>query len=158
MMRGTKPQPTALKLLKGNPGKRPISPDEPTPTVVEETAAPPDYLSDEAKKEWLRVAPILVRNGLLTEMDLDALGTYCAAFATWREATEKLRQFGMVVKSPTGYPIPSPYLPIANQATKQMRAIMADFGMNPSARTRVRRARDPHAPANPLQKFLDRKR
>jgi P27 family predicted phage terminase small subunit len=157
-MRGRKAVPTELKLLRGNPGKRPISPDEPTPAAVLETHAPPEWLDDAAKAEWRRVAPILVRNGLLTEMDLDALTAYCHAWCVWKDANAKIRQFGMVIKSPSGYPIPSPYLPIANKAMLQMKGLMSDFGMTPSARTHVSRAKDPAAPANPLQRFLDRKR
>jgi hypothetical protein len=30
-MRGRKPKPTRLKLVAGNPGKRPLNPREPTP-------------------------------------------------------------------------------------------------------------------------------
>ena len=32
-MRGRRPKPTALKLIEGNPGKRPLPRDEPTPPV-----------------------------------------------------------------------------------------------------------------------------
>ena len=33
-MRGRKPVPTALKKLRGNPGKRPLNDAEPKPDVV----------------------------------------------------------------------------------------------------------------------------
>lgn len=136
-MRGRKPIPTAMKLLHGNPGRRPLPANEPAPAPVVEDIPPPDWLDDEAKAEWLRVAPMLARNGLLTEMDVDALTAYCSAWVRWKKANAEIRRFGMIVKSPNGYPIQSPYLPIANKALLQMRSLMADFGMTPSARTRV---------------------
>ncbi len=46
--RGRKPKPTALKVLEGNPGKRPLNLNEPKP----EKKAPkcPSWLEPEAKK------------------------------------------------------------------------------------------------------------
>lgn len=46
--RGRKPKPTALKMLEGNPGGRPLNTKEPKP----EKKAPrcPSWLEDEAKK------------------------------------------------------------------------------------------------------------
>jgi hypothetical protein len=43
----------------------------------------------------------------------------------------------MIVRSPRGYPIQSPYLAIANKAWQQVQQGLAEFGMSPSARTRV---------------------
>ena len=47
--RGRKPKPTALKVLEGNPGKRPLNENEPKP----ENKAPrcPSWLEQEAKNE-----------------------------------------------------------------------------------------------------------
>ncbi len=55
---GRKPTPTRLKLLRNNPGKRPLNPDEPQPEAT--LPEPPAHLSDEAKCEWQRrrVAPV----------------------------------------------------------------------------------------------------
>ncbi len=47
-----KPTPTRLKLLGGNPGKRPLNLDEPQPEPT--LPEPPAHLSDEAKAEWGR--------------------------------------------------------------------------------------------------------
>jgi phage terminase small subunit len=69
-----------------------------------ETHAPPDRLDDAAEAEWRRVAPIFVRNGLLTELDLDALTAYPTAWVPWRNVNAKSRQFLMVIKSPEWLP------------------------------------------------------
>ncbi len=45
--------------------------------------------------------------------------------------------YGVMVKSPNGFPMQSPFLAVANKAMEQMRALLAEFGMSPSSRTRV---------------------
>jgi P27 family predicted phage terminase small subunit len=53
------------------------------------------------------------------------------------DAERNLARFGVVIKSPSGFPIQSPYLAIANKAMEQMARLLAEFGMSPSSRTRV---------------------
>ncbi len=74
MARGRKPDPTKLKLLKGNPGKRAIK-NEPEPEVC--IPDPPDHLDDVAVGEWNRIAPQLEQLGLLSDIDMVALAMYC---------------------------------------------------------------------------------
>ena len=74
-MRGRKPKPTALKLIEGNPGKRPINGHEPKPPASKPTC--PSHLSPTAKAEWKRLAEALHRIGLLTQADRTALAAYC---------------------------------------------------------------------------------
>ena len=57
MARGRPPKPTALKLLHGNPGKRPISDREPKPPKGETTC--PKHLDATAKTEWKRIGLLL---------------------------------------------------------------------------------------------------
>jgi P27 family predicted phage terminase small subunit len=97
----------------------------------------PPHLQGEARKEWTRTGRRLLACGLMTEIDSAALAAYCTAWARWVEAEESLRQFGVVLKSPNGYPMPSPFLTIANKAMDQMTRLLAEFGMSPSSRARV---------------------
>jgi P27 family predicted phage terminase small subunit len=139
-MRGRKPEPSALKLLRGLPGKRKLSVDEPQPVAVTDMT-PPDWLDGEAKAEWSRLAPMLGRLGVLTETDMGALSAYCEAWATWKGATQQIRKWGMVLKGKDGdIPRVSPYVKIANNALQQMRGLLVEFGMTPSSRARI------HAP------------
>jgi P27 family predicted phage terminase small subunit len=123
--------------------------------IVEETHPPPDWIGDAAKVEWRRLAPMLARNGLLTEIDLDALTAYCVAWCTWKDASHKIRQFGMVIKSSNaGVLMQSPYISIANKAMATMKGLMLEFGMTPSSRTRVERSRGPNVPgSDPFSEF-----
>jgi len=132
---GRKPRPTKLKVLEGNPGKRRLNEKEPDPLPAIPSC--PDHLSPEAKKEWERVAPLLEKLHLLTHIDRGALALYCQAWARWVEAEEALRTYGVMVKSPNGFPMQSPYLAVANRAMEQMRALLTEFGMSPSSRSRV---------------------
>jgi P27 family predicted phage terminase small subunit len=75
--------------------------------------------------------------GLLCKIDRAALALFCQAWARWVEAEEALKRYGVMVKSPSGFPMQSPYLAVANKAMEQMRALLAEFGMSPSSRTRV---------------------
>jgi P27 family predicted phage terminase small subunit len=73
----------------------------------------------------------------MTEIDGAALAIYCQAWARWIEAEQNLVRYGVVVKSPSGFPMQSPFLTIANKAMEQMTRLLVEFGMSPSSRTRV---------------------
>jgi P27 family predicted phage terminase small subunit len=140
-MKGRKKIPTALHLLRGNPGKHKLNTREPQPARLE-NLEPPAWLDADAQTEWNRVAPLLARLGVLTETDGDALAAYCEAFTTWKAATQRLRQFGLVVKRSKvpGDVVISPYVKIAHHAMAQMRAFLVEFGMTPSSRARIHTA------------------
>jgi P27 family predicted phage terminase small subunit len=138
---GRRPVPTTLKALRGNPGKRPLSDDEPRPEAT--LPAPPSHLSAEAKREWWRLGRQLKAIGLMTNIDRGALALYCQAWSRWLEAEKALKTYGVMVKSPNGFPMQSPYLAVANKAMEQIRTMLCEFGMSPSSRTRVHAT--PHA-------------
>ena len=54
----------------------------------------------------------------------------------WAEATEAIGKYGVMIKSPTGFPIQSPYLSIANRQAEMMR-IASEFGFTPASRGRI---------------------
>ncbi|MFM0263114.1 phage terminase small subunit P27 family [Paraburkholderia sediminicola] len=133
-MRGRKPVPTALKLARGNPGKRPLPDSEPRPGLE---VVIPDWLSPAACKHWSTVADPLRAAGLLTALDAIALGLYCEAFARWQYANEQIVKLGPVVKGAAGYSVKSPFVAVANTAYEQMTRMLCEFGMTPSSRSRV---------------------
>ena len=133
-MRGRKPEPTALKLVKGNPGRRPLPAAEPRPKLGAEM---PAWLSPAAQEHWPIVAEQLTAAGILGDTDGAALALYCEAFARWRHANDQVAKFGPVVKAPSGFPVQSPFLAISNKAWEQMAKMLIEFGMTPSSRSRV---------------------
>ena len=134
-MAGRRPKPTQLKVVGGNPGHRPINKNEPKPKAATNRA--PNGLSKDALKHWHTVAKQLSAAKILTELDKPALILYCEAWARWREATNQVGERGMLVKSPSGYPMQNPYLAIANKAFEQMQKMLVEFGMTPSSRSRI---------------------
>jgi P27 family predicted phage terminase small subunit len=112
-----------------------LNPNEPRP----EPALPscPDVLSPLARLEWERLCAELAKLNLITHLDRGALATYCGAYALWAEAMEQIQKFGTIVKSPTGYPIQSPYLAIANRQAELMIRVAAEFGFTPASRSRI---------------------
>jgi P27 family predicted phage terminase small subunit len=127
-------QPTQLRLLRGNPSKRRIPPEvQPLRRVPD----PPSCLMGDALLEWQRITPILVKLGLLTEIDGPALAAYCQAFARWQDAERELAEHGPVITSPNGYQVQSPYIGISNRAVTIIKAFVQEFGMTPSARSRI---------------------
>ena len=149
-MKGRKPTPARLRLVKGNAGHRPIPEG---PDVPVEIPTKPPHLSVIASQEWDRIAPQLYTAGLLTSIDLAALSTYCQAFGRWVEAEEQIKTHGVLVKSPSGFPMVSPYLIVANKAMEQLSKALVEFGMSPSSRSRVK-ASAPQKKESPVARFL----
>jgi P27 family predicted phage terminase small subunit len=149
---GRRPLPTALKLVTGNPGKRALPKDEPTPAAGAEM---PEWLTPGAREHWPIVAKQLEEAGVLTRLDQVALAMYCETFARWRDANQKVATHGPIIKSKHGNPMQSPFLGIANKAFAQMQSLLIEFGMTPSSRTRVKVAGGGNPVGNPFDEFDD---
>lgn len=134
-MRGRPPKPSRIKALTGNPGKRPLNAHEPRP-VPALPECPPE-LSPFARQEWSRLGVELSKLNLITHLDRGALAAYCAAYGFWAEAMLQIQKFGTMVKSPTGYPMQSPYLAIANRQAEIMLRVASEFGFTPASRSRI---------------------
>lgn len=152
----TRPTPTRLKIVRGNPGRRPLPKAEAVvPPATDLT--PPAWLSERARTYWGEIAPMMAECGLLTNVDKTAFEGLCDAYARWREASEMLAKTPLIVKAPTsGYLMPNPMISIANQAFGQLRTMLGEFGMTPSARSRVNANPDAQKPKpeNPAAEFF----
>jgi P27 family predicted phage terminase small subunit len=134
-MRGRKPKPTSLKMLEGNPGRRPLNAGEPRPQRKIPTC--PAHLCPSAKAEWRRLAHQLHTLGILTELDRAPLAAYCQAYGRWVEAERKLKETPTLLKLPSGYLQHNPWLTIANKQLELMHKYISELGLSPVARTRV---------------------
>jgi P27 family predicted phage terminase small subunit len=105
-------------------------------TLVEKVECPPE-LGPAARQEWDRVAPHLLAAGRLTALDRGMLAVYCAAYAGWIEAVLAIQTYGAVMKSPSGYPMQSPYVSIAMKNADTMARIASEFGFTPASRNRL---------------------
>lgn len=160
---GRRPRPTALKLIEGNRGKRKLDiENEMQPTLGVPDA--PDWLPPEAAAEWDRVVPELDRLNLLSEIDRASLSAYCLEWARFVEAEEHIRENGMVLlqiekelddgRILISRSVKNPAVTISHAAQAQMRAWCAEFGLSPSARSRVKlpgRSGDGDGKSNPAE-------
>jgi P27 family predicted phage terminase small subunit len=114
----------------------------------------PSYISSLAQHEWRRVAPQLYELGLLTSVDGAALEAYCEAYATWRDAMKALKG-GRTYTTSTGYVRAKPEVAIGNEALRQMKVYMTEFGLTPSSRGRMNLP-EAQTEEDPFESYLNR--
>lgn len=127
---GRKPKSTVLKLVSGNPGKRPLNDAEPQPVVLVDLTSPKS-LDSYGRQCWNRNAPVLQGIGILTEADVDLLTLYCDAYSQWRRASIAVRRLK---------PTDDLYRRVAvsvERARDQMRLLASELGLSPSSRSRL---------------------
>ena len=91
----------------------------------------------EAKTEWKRLAKILSEMGVLTEVDRTAFAAYCQSYARWKEAQEHINAEGATYETENGMQRPNPYVAICNTEQRLMMSAASEFGLTPSARSRI---------------------
>ena len=158
--RGPLPKPNVLKLLAGNPGKRPLNlADGVNPRV--EIPSAPAHLGKEARKEWKRITPLLEELGLISGLDRAMLALYCqsvgrlteleTAFnakvavhvAEGKDYAEAVYQVSHGL-TPNGFAQQSVLFQLLRAHREEVNRYMAHFGLSPAARARV-------SPSNNLQ-------
>lgn len=147
--RGPKPEPTNLKIIKGNPGKRPLNKNEPKPKPIKPEC--PEWLNEHAKKMWEKISPELDRMGLFTMIDGEAFSVACQSYGIWVECEEILKEKGrvMVIErvdkggNPIGeYEQTRPEVSIGNNALKNFKTFCSEFGLTPSSRSGIEIQKD----------------
>lgn len=152
-MRGRKPKPSAQRALEGNPGHRSLNPDEPQLGALADHLTPPPELVDlpVAQAEWRRLAPLLQHAGVITEGDRTALLALCVEWARYIEA--RGNAYPRVVKAPSGYAMPNPWLAIQTKALAACLKLWPELGLTPSSRSRV--SATGVSPDNEFAEFLE---
>lgn len=136
--RGPAPKPPEVKLLEGNPGRRPINLNAPKPSPIAPSC--PSWLGKEARKEWKRIAPELERLGLLTRVDMATLAGYCQSYSCWIAAEALLSTSPLVVESGgERYSTVKahPAIAIAQKERMLMLQFAGKLGLSPSDRGRM---------------------
>ncbi|WP_152047187.1 phage terminase small subunit P27 family [Aureimonas psammosilenae] len=108
----------------------------PGSSVLMEAPKPPAHLAPDAKREWKRIAPILVERGVLTGADLGILESYCTAFARMREAERTIAREGVTFLNARGEHKRHPASGIQNESIKTMRLCANELGLTPVSRSR----------------------
>lgn len=134
--RGRKPKPTTLKLLQGNPGKRPINQEEPQAKPIF-NPDPPAHFSDLQAAKWRDMAAQLGAVRVLTQLDLDALEIYCIEWVAMHAALTDLNERGKLLQAPSGGVMWNPSWTQYKHSLAQCRSLQSEFGLTPSSRTGV---------------------
>ena len=130
MARRFKPQ--ALRLLTGS--RRPGNPNE--PRAVGDLAAAPSWFTEGQVAIWdyaSKHAPA----GLLKQCDRSVLAVWCVAVDLHQQASQRVAQTGLLVKTAEGAPIPSPYLQIAAKQSLILLRAAALLGFSPCSRASI---------------------
>ena len=157
---GRRPQPTALKILRGNPGKRRLNLREPkTPPADASFDVPPAELSGDlaAVVEWRRVAPMLRAAGLVTASERAALTALCQQWSRYLAAHAQVIALGMCIETAKLIPVPNPYLLVADRALTHCHRLWSELGLTPSGRARASKLPGPadeDPPASPWAGLL----
>ena len=125
--RGPKPKPTVLRVLEGNPGRRPINKDEPRPTGE---AAIPLHLTVEARDVWLTVVGSMPP-GFYTAADEAVLTAFCEAAGDHARATSELKKSPQMVTDGK----PNPLIRVRNDAARVLAMLGGRLGLSPADRT-----------------------
>jgi P27 family predicted phage terminase small subunit len=143
--RGMKPKPQALRLIEGTKQSH--------PPIPAETIANPDPLANfRCPKElgkhatwyWNDMIKRLNRLGLISELDRAAFMSLCESYGEWRDADDRFKEFvknnpehgGFMVRTLNGWGH-NPMLGARSRAKVEFGKLCAEFGLTPSARSRV---------------------
>lgn len=130
----SKPKPTHLKILQGNPGKRALNKNEPIPE--NELGDPPSHMTEGAKDVWryiLEESPA----GMIKSTDAIEMTVLCTAFDIYLQAADHLRREGMTVVNAVGLQVPSPWISVMGKQTDTITKITSNMGLSPSSRSRI---------------------
>jgi len=136
--RGPPPKPTVLKALEGTYRPDRAVPNEPEPAL----GAPPcpPHLSGAGKVAWEFFVEELLQLGVLAVRDGPALEMLCSAYAEFAQANEIVEREGLTFRGTTKSGemlLPHPAVRIRADAWRRVHRMLVEFGLTPSARTRV---------------------
>lgn len=151
-MPGPPPEPTRLKLLKGNPGKRALNKREPKPDPVGRVPDRPKYLGRVGAAAWRKWARQLTRTKILTVADLELLGACCREWERWRELDAWTKEHGetYVIRDKAGavkYVAQLPQVAMARYALEGFRKLASELGLSPASRSRIRAPKEEGPPS-----------
>lgn len=147
--RGPAPEPSVISMLKGNPSKKAVNADEPTPDPLPEDFPPPPVLEGKAVEVWRDMVARLSKMRVMTEADVPVLARYCIEAVLYLAAYEKVKVAGEEYTHWEPDPnrqdgrLRIKYTQVAPWATQMHRhhaamlRIEQEFGMTPSSRSQV---------------------
>lgn len=142
--RGPQKQPTKLRILRGNPGRRKLPKGEPQPPELHDMEPPPD-ISDDAKAVWFSRLPSLKQMGVATEADRDMFTNYCIAQGAVVNAERMIKAEGAVYWTVTKsgrMQMRSQWVSIRRENMALAKQYAALFGFSPPSRIDLATGKD----------------
>ena len=141
-MKGRKPKPQRLKELAGTAQPCRTNPNEMEVSRLINVPEPPFLLSDQGKTEFAIICNELSNKKMLHLVDLSLITAYCNEMALYIETELILKENGRIDEffNEDGELIKrqgKPEQKIANDALNKALKIAVQFGLTPSARTRI---------------------
>ncbi len=146
-MTGRKPKPYGLRKLEGDTGKRSKEYNERYERELTvdgdfPTDAPPDWLTEKAKEEWLRLAGPMEKAGILKLTDLAMFASYCQAYGEKAELEEALITKnpgggGLLCEDKEGRLVLNPLVKYLNARNQELFKLAGEFGLTPATRARL---------------------
>ena len=134
-MRGRKPEPAELKILRGTPGHRRLPAAVPGIGGVPEA---PEGLSEAERAEWDQVVSAMSVAGTLSLDNGATIEIHIRNLCRMRQAEAHVAAHGAIVSAPrTGIPMRNPHLKVADDAAALVIKTARELGLTPSARGRV---------------------
>jgi P27 family predicted phage terminase small subunit len=137
--------PTTIRNLMGNTNQRNALHFEAHPDCMDEAELnnPPfEFVKGETSQAvWRYIVPRLAKYGLATEIDVPALARYCNAMGAALDAQAEIvlhvekKHWSMLVAEKGG--AYKPVMQIRNRLIDEIKDLEMQFGMTPSARTKI---------------------
>jgi P27 family predicted phage terminase small subunit len=141
-MPGRKRRPTVLRMLEGNPSRRPFNDREPHPAALEE-ACPAELTDSVAQAEWTRGIVPAIRIGQVTAADRVMAIAHCQLWAVWQSQVAEAEQDGHVIPmGEKGYLVANVARTAANKTFQLLVKVDAELGFTPTSRSKVTTAKD----------------
>ncbi len=113
-------------------------------------------LSAEAKKKWPIVREVLQKLPVSTEADILAIQRLAETYAEVLELQEVIRKEGRFYSAETKFGEmirPHPAVAMYSDASKRLHALLTEFGLTPSSRSKVKGPTDGEQ-KDPLEEFV----
>lgn len=139
--RGPAPKPTKMKIVQGTYRADRSAKDELDFDTVKLLPDPPDYFDAKAREVWIKTTRNLQSSKVLTDVDLDLLASYCHQVSMVEMCAKKIKSTTLLVKfknkAGAVNEVPNPLIKIYNDALSNCNRLAQQFGLTPSARTRI---------------------
>ena len=133
---GAKPKPNEQKAVGSNKSgyDRNIQP----PDIEPDKPDPPKWIIDDtvALAEWQRVVPRMDKQKILAQEHRAALAMLCHNWSMYCQAKDVFNETGFVIESGQSR-VKNPVISAMNEAFNRWHKMCMEFGLTPSARTRI---------------------